>query len=548
MAAPLNHWLRLLIFNILINKMAFIFFQRITSCLIFILLFQLEVIAQLPACKDSFPSSLLLNSSFEQYSGCNPEFGGSLEGGNIDIPEQFGGVAVNNWHPFVFSNEVSYFNYNCRSNFSGSIFNTAVFGSNIHESPKVPLPLPAGNGFIGIRARIDGYKELDTYITTCLSTPLYPQLPYVFSFYLGFGKVKLSNETSPSGSPTPFTIGIFGRDTCQDYPLHPIYDNLYDGCLSSQPGWVLLGTCKLSGKNEWVEGKIEFTPQIPISAIGIGPACTGDYVLKDTVAIYYMDQFILAPKPDFSFKNITAVSGNVCTGNFELEAPAYPNATYQWYKDRKAIPNATSQVYTVPNTPDAAGAYQANISLPYNNCINTLPYMVAFSDLQNFTLGNDTTICAPASIRLNTDWPAPISYLWQDGSEKSFYDVTQTGIYSVKVTDEYGCIKKDSIQVTIQNCNSCDLFVPNAFTPNNDGLNDVFRALPKCTNIALRTFKLRIYDRWGKLIFSSNDINDGWDGTYKNQLQSQGTYVYYLKYSFKQNPPVTKKGIINLLR
>jgi gliding motility-associated-like protein len=525
--------------------MAFVSFQRLIACLFFIFLFHNKICAQLPACKDSFPSSLLLNNSFEQYSGCNQEYGGGLEGGYIDESEQFGGITVNNWHPFVSGREVSYFNYNCRSNLSSSIFNTLVH--EIHEKPKVPLPLPAGNGFIGIEARFDGYRETDTYITTCLSTPLYPKLPYVFSFYLGFGKVRLSNETSPRGSPTPFTIGIFGRDTCQDYPLRPIYDNLYDGCLSVQPGWVLLGTCKLSGQNEWVQGEIEFTPQTPISAIGIGPACTGDYALKDTVAIYYMDQFILAPKPDFSFKNITAIQGNICNGNFKLEAPAYPDAVYQWYKDRKVIPNATSQIYTVPNTTDAAGAYQANIRLPYDACINTLPYTVTFSDLKNFTLGNDTTICSPASIRINVDWPG-VSYLWQDGSEKSFYDVTESGNYSVQLKDQYGCIKKDSIEVTVENCNICDLYVPNAFTPNNDGLNDLFRVLPKCTNIALQTFKLHIYDRWGKLVFSSNDINDSWNGTYKKQPEGQGVYVYELQYSFKHNPPVIKKGTITLLR
>ena len=526
--------------------MAFILLKRISFLFILILFFQLDLFAQLPACKDSFPSSLLPNNSFEQYSGCSSEYGGSLEGGYIDISEQFGGIKVNNWHPFVFKREVSYFNYNCSSNNSSSIFNP-VFSGQVRENPKVPLPLLAGNGFIGIHVRQDGYSEYDTYITTCLSAPLYAQQPYVFSFFLGFGKTQRANETFPAGSPTPFTIGIFGRDTCQDYPLHPLNDNLYAGCLSSQPGWVLLGTVKLSGKTEWVEGKIEFIPQTPISAIGIGPACTGDYVLKDTQAVYYMDKFILAPKPDFSFKNITAVKGNVCTGHFQLEAPEYGNATYQWYKDRNAIAGANSRTYTVPDVPGAAGAYQANISLPYNTCLNTLPYTVEFSDLQNFHLGNDTSICAPASIRINTLWPAS-QYLWQDGSTQSFYDVTQSGDYSVKLTDRYGCTKSDAIKVTVENCSVCDLYIPSAFTPNNDGLNDVFSVLPKCQNVALQNFRFKIYNRWGQLIYTTNDINQCWDGTSKNQPQSAGLYVYYLEYQFKQNPLIVKKGTVELLR
>jgi gliding motility-associated-like protein len=525
--------------------MAFVSFLRIALSLVFIFLFQVKVFSQLPACKDSFPVSLLPNNSFEEYSGCNTSFGGSLEGGYIDGVEQFGGITINNWHSFLFNTPVLYFNYNCRSIQASSIFNT-VFTTNATYFPKVPLHLPDSSGFIGISQR--KYSgEFDTYITTCLSIPLYPQQRYVFSFYLGFGKQDKTAASFPNASPTPMGIAIYGREDCPDYPLRPINNSLYQGCLGDQPGWVLLGRVKLSGKNEWVQGEIEFTPQTSISCIGIGPDCTLDYIPNDTTAIYYMDKFTLAPKPDFSFKNITAISGNICTGNFKLEAPTYPNASYQWYKDRIAIPNATSQVYTVPNTPNSVGAYQANISLPYNACINTLPYTVAFSDLQNFALGNDTTICQPSSVRVNAKWPG-VSYLWQDGSEKSFYDVTETGNYSVQVTDQYGCIRKDSIEVTIQNCDVCDLNVPNAFTPNNDGLNDVFKVLPKCKYVALQTYKLRIYNRWGQLMFSSNDINDGWNGTYNKQLQKQGVYVYYLQYSFKQSPPVTKKGTITLLR
>ena len=96
--------------------------------------------------------------------------------------------------------------------------------------------------------------------------------------------------------------------------------------------------------------------------------------------MHYMDKFILAPKADFSFTTITALSGNACTGNFILKAPTHTNASYQWYKGGTAIANATLQTYAVPDNTDAAGDYQANISLPYNTCLNTLPYTVSFSD------------------------------------------------------------------------------------------------------------------------------------------------------------------------
>src|SRR5438477_8715044 len=84
--------------------------------------------SQLPLCKDSFPSSLLLNNSFEEYSGCSPVNGGMYEGGRVDAPLSTGGITLNNWHSFASNTwEVHYKNYNCRINKFNSIFDTTDF-------------------------------------------------------------------------------------------------------------------------------------------------------------------------------------------------------------------------------------------------------------------------------------------------------------------------------------------------------------------------------------------------------------------------------------
>lgn len=531
--------------------MAFISFFRIIFVFFLIICLQFNTQAQLPSCKDSFPTSLLPNSSFEQFSGCYVE-NPAEEGGNIDFPPTNGGVIVNGWHIYRETWDVHYFNYNCRYDRPWSIFNTTSFFDSSRYYLKVPLPLPDSTGFISISQsnRVNNYGQVigidKSYITTRLSEPLYAGQPYIFSFYLGFGSQKLSNTGAKSGSPSPAGIAVFGRQDCPDYPLKDTPTTLR--CLTPDEGWVQLGRVKLSGKNKWVQGVIEFTPQTKISCIGIGPDCIVDIGIEDTSAIYYMDKFVLAPKADFSFKTITAVSGNACTGNFVLKAPTYPAAAYQWYKEGIPIANATSQLYTVPASPDAAGNYTANISLPYNTCVNTLPFTVSFSDLEKFSLGNDTTTCAPAEIKLNAGWTSGSQYLWSDGSRNSRLTVDKTGIYEVQVTDEYGCAKKDTIKVTIQGCDECELNIPSAFTPNNDGVNDVFRALPKCTNIGFQHYKMRIYNRWGQIVFTGNDIYKGWDGTYKRNALDAGTYIYYIDYAFKQNKPLTKKGTILLIR
>lgn len=532
--------------------MAFITFLRITlSFSLLIIYLPFKALSQLPTCKDSFPTSLLPNSSFEQYSGCNQEFP-DLEGGYIDYySSSYGEVSVNGWHTFKESLTVYYFNYNCRSNKPTSIFDSLSFPERGCNDAKVPRPLPDSTGFIAISNHITDRSDEEnkiskTYLTSCLTDPLYPGQPYVFSFYFGFGIQRRTSCTDPHASPSPFGIAIFGRQDCPDYPLND--PSLPSGCLTNNSGWVQLGKVELRGENQWVQGVIEFTPQTQISCIGIGPDCSERYYLIGTEAMYYMDKFILAPKADFSFKTITALSGNPCTGNFVLKAPTHPAATYQWYKDEVPIANATSQVYTVPGSPGAAGNYRASISLPYNTCVNTLPYTVSFSDVNKFSLGNDTTTCAPAEIQLNARWHNGRQYLWQDGSSSSFLAVNKTGNYSVQLTDEYGCIKKDTIKVTIQGCEECEMYIPSAFTPNNDGLNDVFRALPKCANIGFQRFRMRIYNRWGQAVFTSDDIHKGWDGTYKNRPLDTGTYIYYIDYAFKQNKPLSQKGTIQLVR
>ncbi len=323
------------------------------------------------------------------------------------------------------------------------------------------------------------------------------------------------------------------------------------GCLTNSSGWLQLGKVTIEGYNEWVTAAIEFTPQTNISCIGIGPDCSNhsyDPDFYDASSMHYMDKLILAPIEDFSFRNITAVSGDVCNGHYVLKAPPYINSTYQWYKDQKLITGATSETYAVPDKPEAAGNYVVNIGRPYNTCLNSLPFAVNFSNLTNFTLGNDTLLCSPASITLTAKQPYITSYLWQNGSTAETQQVDSSGLYWVRLTDDYGCVKTNSINITVQGCENCRLFIPSAFTPNRDGLNDVFVATPQCKYIGLKSFELRIYNRWGQVVFRTNDIHQGWNGMYKNQDVPEGVYLYVVKYALLQNEPVEQRGTITLIR
>jgi gliding motility-associated-like protein len=88
------------------------------------------------------------------------------------------------------------------------------------------------------------------------------------------------------------------------------------------------------------------------------------------------------------------------------------------------------------------------------------------------------------------------------------------------------------------------LFVPDAFSPNKDGQNDILYIRGTCTNM----MDFVIYDRWGNKVFESENINNGWDGTYKGRPMNTGTYVYYLKATMQDGSSLNKHGNITLVR
>ena len=113
-----------------------------------------------------------------------------------------------------------------------------------------------------------------------------------------------------------------------------------------------------------------------------------------------------------------------------------------------------------------------------------------------------------------------------------------------EVTDSYGCTKSVTKPIVIYS--SCTVFVPNAFTPNGDGLNDIFRVL---NGVKTQNFNLKIYNRWGQPVFETKDWKQGWDGRYKGLLQTTGSFVWLMQYiDVRTNKPVERKGSVTLVR
>jgi len=121
-------------------------------------------------------------------------------------------------------------------------------------------------------------------------------------------------------------------------------------------------------------------------------------------------------------------------------------------------------------------------------------------------LGTDTALCTGKTIQL---YPGQfITYTWQDGSAQNHFTVTQPGLYSVVVSNSCGC---GSDEIIIKE-GICDIYFPSAFTPNNDGKNDLFKILGAQN---LKDYHLAVYNRFGQKVFETNDYTKGWTGDVK---------------------------------
>ncbi len=138
-------------------------------------------------------------------------------------------------------------------------------------------------------------------------------------------------------------------------------------------------------------------------------------------------------------------------------------------------------------------------------------------------------------------------YLWNTGEITEAIQIDSMGHYVVEVISYEGCKSTDAVQV-LWGDGGVPFYMPNAFTPNGDGLNDTFRAVPKYDYIS--SYQLAIYNRWGQQIFECNDIDCGWDGTYQGDASPNGVYIYRVVYEEISQPGHTKflDGTVVLVR
>lgn len=231
------------------------------------------------------------------------------------------------------------------------------------------------------------------------------------------------------------------------------------------------------------------------------------------------------PQPTMLLGNDTSLCG---TASLML-TPVTNVADYQWQD------GSTTPTYTVT----VAGTYWVQAG---NNCGSARDSIVVGYVVQPVVgLGSDTDVCFNTGDIIRLDAGQHDTYRWNDSSSDRYLDVVQAGTYWVMVTDG-PCTASAMVDIT----DSClgAVSIPNAFTPNGDGHNDVFRVLGN----GLTDVRMRVFDRWGEKVFDGDGQYRGWDGTVKGQPAATGAYVYFVTYTDPQGRQQERRGSVTLLR
>lgn len=264
---------------------------------------------------------------------------------------------------------------------------------------------------------------------------------------------------------------------------------------------------------------------------------------KDTTHSFTINAF------DGSVKNIplrdTVICGNV---NLTLDAgnQNQPLARYKWapggQTTRTITVNSagtyTVSVYTVDDysyAPGCSGCLACDSASKQANVKAGAPASV--------NLGPDRFICNDNPITLDGG-PGMVSYKWSPNNETSeTITVNIGGTYGVTVVNSDNCSATDFVTFT----DSCPMliFMPDAFTPDDNGLNDI---LIWKGNMKMKTFSFKVYNRWGQKLFETEDPTAGWNGMYNGKYVFEGVYCYLLDCVDANELRHVLKGSITLMR
>ncbi|HEX5151964.1 MAG TPA: PKD domain-containing protein [Parafilimonas sp.] len=333
--------------------------------------------------------------------------------------------------------------------------------------------------------------------------------------------------------------------------------------------------------------KIEVIPFVTLDVGNDTTICLTDNILLSpaTNAVYFTwspstglsdataKAPLAIPPGNIIYTLVARVGGCTATDSIKINAMPYPmvsagtDTAICFGRTAELYANTSASLFTWS---PVNSLLRANTLTPTAGPQTTTAYIITVNNLQGCLkpvsdttivtvtppvhpfAGNDTAIVANQPLQLNATGGAIYSWSPAIGMDNAHIadPVVVLGpqydsiTYHVTVSTANGCSAIDDIKVVVFKTQP-DIFIPSAFTPNSDGLNDVLR--PVVAGMKQLNY-FRVFNRWGQMLFNTSAIGQGWDGRLSGKLQASGTYVYMISAIDYTGKAVTKKGTVVLIR
>ncbi len=314
-------------------------------------------------------------------------------------------------------------------------------------------------------------------------------------------------------------------------------------CFGFNNGSVVVNVTPTSNYSFYVDGNLEGQNDTLKNLNG------GTHIVRASLnASCYHDTTISIPQPP---KFVTWINDSLdisckglVDGHFAISSTG--GTPYYSYEIQKLIPSfITDSVF--PNVP--ANHYTV-YGRDAHGCLDTTSVYIAEPDsVLSKVITTDDASCyfkVDGKIIVNVyggTRPYNVSVSSLDNTTYLSPTQVETGLYKIDIIDNHGCHLNDSAFIDVK---CCLALLPNAFTPNNDGVDDVYRILNPGDFIQLTNFQ--IFNRWGQRVFQTSDKTQGWDGTYNSINQPVGVYMYEIAITCSKGRTLQVHGNVTLLR
>lgn len=331
-----------------------------------------------------------------------------------------------------------------------------------------------------------------------LETPLEAGKQYYLKFYVAdanfFGQYCVN-------------VQVYG------FPDRPFKMNEPFNHIERQRGATLLGETPVIKETTFEVFEMCFSPDKKLNHIAftVNRGACDQYVYLDAIELYELEE-----------QKLFADEGIICKDQRIQLGVDIQDAAYHWQD------GSTEPFFTVTEP----GTYWVGIDTVCNlELRDSIEILDGRINLPDEFLPADTTLCDDEILELiiPASDTASYEYLWSHGAMDKDVMIEESGIYQAFVS-RLSCTSVDDIEVTFNSCKPCQLYIPNIFSPNDDGNNDVFQVFPNCP---ILDYRIVVMDRWGSEVFASTDINETWTaktGRY-DETVPLGIYTYFIEYS-----------------